>query len=57
MKRQGCWVWLFPVFAVGFILFAASGAGFQYINSQPWFCNSCHEMNFYQQPQNSPLSS
>jgi len=47
MKRQGCWVWLFPVFAVGFILFAAGGAGFQYINSQPWFCNSCHEMNFY----------
>ena len=31
---------LFSVLIVG-------GAGFQWVNSQPWFCNSCHEMNYY----------
>lgn len=33
------------VVAGSFLL--VGGAGFQWVNSQPWFCNSCHEMNFH----------
>lgn len=38
------------VAVMALILFAFTilgGAGFQWVNSQPWFCNACHEMNFH----------
>ena len=47
MSRPGRPRWLLILLAAGFIFFVAAGAGFQVVNSQPWFCNSCHEMNFY----------
>lgn len=28
------------------IIFLVGGLSLQLVNSQPWFCNSCHEMNF-----------
>lgn len=31
------------------IIIIAGGVGFQVVRSQPGFCNSCHEMNFYYQ--------
>ncbi len=41
--------WLLLLLTAGFIVFIVVGAAFQVVNSQPWFCNSCHEMNFYYQ--------
>jgi len=35
------------IVGVLFAVLIVGGAGFQWVNSQPWFCNSCHEMNFY----------
>ena len=32
---------------VAVALLIVGGAGFQWVNNQPWFCNSCHEMNFH----------
>lgn len=45
---RGCGV-LIVVLIVGFLVLVIGGAGFQWVNSQPWFCNSCHEMNFHYQ--------
>lgn len=28
------------------IFIVIGGIGFNWVNTQPWFCNSCHEMNF-----------
>lgn len=46
MKR-GCGFTLAMVAGIGLIALIAGGAAFQKINEQPWFCNTCHEMNFH----------
>ena len=37
------------VAGIGLIALVAGGAAFQWVNEQPWFCNSCHEMEFHYQ--------
>ena len=33
--------------SIVFLVLVIAGAGFQWVNDQSWFCNSCHEMNFH----------
>ena len=33
--------------SIAFLVLVIAGAGFQWVNEQPWFCNTCHEMNFH----------
>lgn len=37
------------VAGIGLVALVAGGAAFQWVNEQPWFCNSCHEMEFHYQ--------
>jgi nitrate/TMAO reductase-like tetraheme cytochrome c subunit len=48
MKR-GCALPLAALAGIGLIALIAGGAAFQWVNEQPWFCNSCHEMEFHYQ--------
>ncbi|MDE3091159.1 MAG: NapC/NirT family cytochrome c, partial [Chloroflexota bacterium] len=45
--NRGCGFALAALGIVVFLVLIIGGAGFQWVNSQPWFCNTCHEMNFH----------
>lgn len=44
---RGCGIALAVVGVLVLVVLVVGGAGFQYVNEQPWFCDSCHEMDFH----------
>ena len=47
--NRGCGFTLAALAGIGFVALIAGGAAFQWVNEKPWFCNSCHEMDFHYQ--------
>lgn len=47
--NRGCGFTFAALAGIGLVALIAGGAAFQWVNEQPWFCNSCHEMGFHYQ--------